>query len=151
MRFDRAFPHTLRISLEPERSAAVVRQGADSYLMSARGRVIAAVDRHDRPKLARIWVKREVQLRTGEIVDGELLTAVHAVAPLVGTRFPARVTTVSVTPDALTLKLRSGLELRLGDPADVALKLEVARRVLPLLGDGTSYLDVAVPERPVAG
>ena len=30
------------------------------------------------------------------------------------------------------------------------LKLTVAARVLPLLEDGTVYLDVSVPERPVA-
>ncbi len=72
-------------------------------------------------------------------------------APLVGSRFPGRVTSVTATADALTLRLRSGLELRLGDPLDVALKLAVAARVIPLLDDGTAYLDVAVPERPVAG
>jgi len=27
----------------------------------------------------------------------------------------------------------------------------VAARVIPLLDDGTAYLDVAVPERPVSG
>jgi len=33
----------------------------------------------------------------------------------------------------------------------VPLKLAVAARVIPLLDPGTAYLDVAVPERPVAG
>ena len=31
------------------------------------------------------------------------------------------------------------------------MKLEVARRILPQLGDLRGYLDVSVPERPVAG
>ena len=52
---------------------------------------------------------------------------------------------------ASTLRLRSGLELRLGDTRDVDLKLAVAGRVLPLLPQGTGYLDVSVPDRPVAG
>ena len=52
---------------------------------------------------------------------------------------------------ALTLELRSGIELRLGDTSDLAVKLEVARHVLPQLGDLHGYLDVSVPERPVAG
>ncbi len=43
------------------------------------------------------------------------------------------------------------MQVRLGDPVDVPLKLAVAARVLPLLQDGTAYLDVSVPERPVAG
>ena len=83
--------------------------------------------------------------------QGDLRTAIGAVAPLAGSHFPGRVTSVTATADALTLRLRSGLELRLGDPLDVALKLAVAARVIPLLYAGTTYLDVAVPERPVAG
>ena len=58
---------------------------------------------------------------------------------------------VTATADALTLRLRSGLEIRLGDALDVPLKLAVAARVIPLLDADTAYLDVAVPERPVAG
>lgn len=149
--FDRAFPHTLRVVVAPERPVAVVRQGASSFLVSARGRVMASVERRARPTLARIWVKRDVRLAPGERVQGDLLTAVDAVGPLVGTRFPGRVASVTATPDDLTLRLRSGLEVRLGDPSDVDLKLAVAARVIPLLATGTAYLDVAVPDRPVAG
>jgi cell division protein FtsQ len=149
--FDRAFPHTLRVSIVPERPVAVVRQGADSYLVSASGRVIAAVDRHERPALARIWVDRSVSLHPAGRAEGDLMVAVEAVAPLAGSRFPGRVTSVTTTEDELTLRLRSGLEVRLGDALDVPLKLAVAARVIPLLDPGTAYLDVAVPERPVAG
>ena len=74
-----------------------------------------------------------------------------AVAPLAGSHFPGRVSSVTTTPDELTLRLRSGLRIRLGDSLDTPLKLAVAARVIPLLDPGTSYLDVAVPERPVAG
>ena len=35
--------------------------------------------------------------------------------------------------------------------SDRALKLELARRLLPRLVEGELYLDVSVPERPVAG
>lgn len=149
--FDRAFPHTLRVAVVPERPVAVARQGADSFLVSARGRVIARVDRHARKELARIWVQRDVQMAMGSLVTGDALTAVGAVAPLAGSRFPGRVTSVSTEAGSLTLRLRSGLEVRLGDPVDVPLKLAVAARVIPLLGQGTLYLDVSVPERPVGG
>jgi cell division protein FtsQ len=150
-RFDRAFPHTLRVSVTPERAVAVVRQGASSFLVSERGRVMAAVPRTARPTLARIWVKRDVHLTPGATADGDLATAVGAVAPLARSRFPGRVTSVTTTPDELTLRLRSGIQVRLGDPLDVRLKLAVAARVLPLVDAGTLYLDVSVPERPVAG
>jgi len=150
-RFDRAYPHTLRVVVVPERPVAVVRQGADSYLVAESGRVMAAAERHDRPALARIWVDRTVTLRVGAPTEGDLRTAVAAVAPLAGSRFPGRVSSVTATADTLTLRLRSGLEIRLGDTVDVPLKLAVAARVIPLLDAGTPYLDVAVPERPVAG
>ena len=150
-RFDRAFPHTLRVVVVPERGVAIVRQGADSYLVARSGRVMGTADRHDRPKLARIWVDRSVKLVVGDPTTGDLRTAVAAVAPLAGSHFPGRVSSVTATADALTLRLRSGLEIRLGDALDVPLKLTVAARVIPLLEDGTLYLDVSVPERPVSG
>ncbi len=150
-RFDRAYPHTLRVVVVPERAVAIVRQGADAFLVAESGRVIAKAERRDRPTLARIWVNRTVDLRLGATTVGELRTAISAVAPLAGSRFPGRVGSVTATPAALTLRLRSGLEVRLGDAVDVPLKLAVAARVIPLLDAGTRYIDVAVPERPVSG
>ncbi|MCZ7587598.1 MAG: FtsQ-type POTRA domain-containing protein [Gaiella sp.] len=148
--FDRAYPHTLRVTVVPERPVAVVRQGAASYLVSEHGRVMARVYRTAQRPLARIWVTRDVSLTPGAFVDGALDTAVRAVAPLAGIHFPSRVVSVRTT-DGLTLRLRSGLELRLGDTRDVELKLAVADRVLRRLPAGSGYLDVSVPDRPVAG
>lgn len=148
--FDRAYPHTLRVVVVPERPVAVVRQGAESYVVSERGRVIARAERTARPALARIWIAKDTRLEPGAFVDGELRTAVDAVTPLAGTGFPGRVVSVA-TRDGLTLRLASGLELRLGDMEHVDLKLAVAARVLRLLPRGSGYLDVSVPDRPVAG
>jgi cell division protein FtsQ len=149
--FDRAYPHTLRVTVVPERPVAVVRQGAAAFVVSERGRVIASVPRTKRPELARIWVARDVPLEPGTIVDGDLRIAVGAVAPLAGVRFPGRVASVVTEEEQLTLRLVSGLELRLGEPTHVDLKLAVAGRVLPLLPAGSGYLDLSVPDRPVAG
>ena len=149
--FDRAFPHTLRITVDPERPVALARQGAAAYVLSARGRVMARVDRHAKPRLARMWVARDVTLEKGEIVDGDLRIAVEAVTPLAGSHFPGRVASLTTADDQLTLRLQSGLELRLGDIRDVGLKLAVAARVIPQLPAGAGYLDVSVPDRPVAG
>ncbi|HEY7179245.1 MAG TPA: FtsQ-type POTRA domain-containing protein [Gaiella sp.] len=149
--FDRAFPHTLRVAVEPERPVAVARQGAVAYVLSERGRVIARVDRHAKPGLARLWVARDVTLEPGAVVDGDLRVAVEAVTPLVGSRFPGRVVSLNTDGGQLTLRLRSGVELRLGGLRDVALKLAVAARVIPRLPVGAGYLDVSVPDRPVAG
>ena len=149
--FDRAFPHTLRVTVVPERPVAVARQGAAAYVLSERGRVIARVDRHAKPGLARMWVAKDVTLEKGAIVDGDVRIAVAAVTPLAGTHFPGRVVSLTTTNDQLTLRLRSGLELRLGGLRDVGLKLAVAARVIPRLPVGAGYLDVSVPDRPVAG
>jgi len=150
-RFDRAYPHTLRVVVVPERPVAVVRQGVSAYLVAESGRVVATVGLRDRPELARIWVKQDVRLAPGAATVGDLKTAVAAVAPLAYSHFPGHVSSVTATSTALTLRLSSGLEIRLGDPLDVPLKLAVAARVIPLLGPGTLYLDLAVPERPVSG
>jgi cell division protein FtsQ len=149
--FDRAYPHTLRVSVVPERPAAVVRSGRDAFLVSSRGRVVGTIAQGERPTLARIWVPKSVALEPGAFVAGDLVTAVRAVAPLAQTRFPSRITSVRVSEADLTLRMRNGIELRLGNPLEAELKLAVARRVLPLLRPGTTYLDVSVPERPVAG
>jgi cell division protein FtsQ len=149
--FDRAFPHTLSVTVVPEVPVAVLRQGAASWLVAAGGRVVGEVARGARPALPRIWLTRDVDVRVGEHVEGRVLTAAAAVSPLVRAPLPARVASVRATGEELTLVLRSGVELRLGDRGDLALKLEVARQVLPQLAPEDRYLDVSVPERPVAG
>lgn len=149
--FDRAYPHTLRVTVVPERPVAVIRQGRSSFVVSERGRVVARVDRRAKPDLARIWVAKDARLEPGLVVADEMLTAVRAVTPLAGARFPSRVRSVRAVGESLALRLASGIEVRLGDATDVDLKLAVAARVLPLLRQGSSYLDVSVPERPVGG
>ena len=149
--FDRSFPNTLSITVVPEVPVAVLRQGTSSWLVAARGRVVAELQRGARPLLPRVWLARDVDVTLGEQVRGPALRAVATVAPLVETPLPGRVGTVVATPTELTLELRSGLELRLGNMRDLAVKLEVARRVLPALAGESGYLDVSVPDRPVAG
>lgn len=151
-RIDRAFPHVLAVDVVPERPVAVIRQGADAYLVSARGRVVRTLERGEERALARIWVPRgEGPLEPGVLVTGDLRQAVAAVAPVQGRRLPSRVASAAATPTGLVLRLRSGLELRLGTSAGMGLKLLVARKVIPRLQPETLYLDVSVPERPVGG
>ncbi len=149
--FDRGFPHTLEIAVVPEVPVAVLRQGSSSWLAAAGGRIVAELGQGERPGLPRVWLKRSVDVRVGESLRGPQRLAVAAVAPLVDDPLPAGVNSVLAGPDGVTLTLRSGVELRLGDTSDLVVKLEVARRVLPQLGDLRGYLDVSVPERPVAG
>jgi cell division protein FtsQ len=149
--FDRGFPHTLRIAVVPEVPVAVLRQGSSSWLAADGGRVVAELDRGARPGLPRIWLERGVDVRLGESVGGMQLRAIAAVAPLVSKPLPLGVASVVATSGELKLVLRNGLELRLGDRHDLRVKLEVARRVIPQLAGAGGYLDVSVPDRPVAG
>jgi hypothetical protein len=65
--------------------------------------------------------------------------------------FPERIRFVRSHSRELTLVLQSGFEVHLGDPGDLRLKLAIARRLVTALGpDRTGYVDVSVPERPVA-
>jgi cell division protein FtsQ len=149
--FDRGFPHTLRIAVVPELPVAVLRQGSSSWLAAQGGRVVAELGKGARPGLPRVWLKRDVEIVLGERVAGLTLQAIKAVAPLRARPLPLAVASVAATREELTLVLRTGLELRLGDGSDLPVKLEVARQVLPELGGSGGYLDLSVPERPVAG
>jgi cell division septal protein FtsQ len=154
--YDRAFPSTLSVTIRPEQRAAVVRQGADAWLVSVRGRVLRSVPRTSEPELPRIWATKDVRLAPGAILENDVvLRAVAAVAPLSGNRFPLRIRAVRAGDGPLTLELGSGLALLLGDGNELRLKLAVARRIVPTLAlpeeGGPGYLDVSVPERPVAG
>jgi POTRA domain, FtsQ-type len=153
---DRAFPHTLRVHVVPELPVAVLRRGADSFLVSARGRVIAPIPRATRRSLPRIWLPASTDIELGSFLggpDGGL--AARSLAAFVGSGFPGRVTFVRALDGQITLGLRGGLEIGLGAPVDLRLKIAIAHEIVPTLArpsaGGPTYLDIAVPERPVAG
>lgn len=149
--FDRGFPHTLRIRILPERPVAVLRRGGDSWLVSGRGRVIERLQRGARRGLPRIWLRRSASVRAGEqLADAGGLSAARALALLREKPVAGGVRGAVFGRDGLRLALRSGVVIRFGPPTDVALKLAVAQRVVPLLPAGTAVLDLTLPERPVA-
>jgi cell division protein FtsQ len=150
--YDRAFPHTLRVVVAPERPVAVLRRGADAWLVSARARVLRRVPQRAQSQLPRVWVPTAAQVVIGQVLapkDGGEVA--RAVAPLARDGFPVRVATAVLARGELVLALASHVELRLGEPADVLLKLAIARRIVRSVPTGTGYIDVSVPERPVAG
>lgn len=148
--YDRDFPHTLLITVLPERPAAVLRRGPDSWLVSSRGRVMESLPATALPNLPRIWIPVHTQVRTGaQLTASGAATAAHA-AGLAG-GFRSRVASVSYTSGSLVFRLDSGLELFLGDAGDVRLKVAVASRLLAMLPAGSTYLDVSIPGRPVSG
>jgi cell division protein FtsQ len=149
--YDRAFPNTLRVVVVPERPVAVVRQGAASWLVSTSGRVLSVLPRGALRRLPRIWIPQGIDVAVGDTLasdEGGRAATALALASRVG--FRARIRDVSFARGTLVFGLRSGLDLRLGGDEELALKLAVASRILPLVRD-EAYLDVSVPARPVAG
>lgn len=152
-RYDRDFPHTLRVTVRVDPPVAVLRQGIDAWLVSARARVLKPLTNPSDSLLPRVWLAGREDIARGEtLTDAYVLRAVRTLAVMRRTRFPSAVRMVKSSEGELTVVLASGVELRLGDQVALWLKLAVARRVLPLLlqAGGLHYLDVSVPERPVS-
>jgi cell division protein FtsQ len=148
--YDRAFPHTLRVTVVPERPAAVLREGSESWLVSARGRVLERLPASALPRLPRIWLSTHTPVSIGSEV-GVAGTAAAARAVGLAGAFAARVASASNNDGTLLFRLHSGLELLLGDGTDIKLKVAVAAHVLAVLPSGSAFLDVSNPGRPVSG
>lgn len=158
VRYDRAFPHTLRLYVVPEQPIAVVREGTNGWVVSERGRVIRPADAGKVRAFPRVRLPEQAGLEPGAFVpDPSARIVLHALSLLPG-GFPVRVHAVRYEEGELTFVL-SGTgerpELRLGEPADVGLKLAVGALVLRSLSGeeraDLAYLDVSLPDRPVAG
>src|SRR4051812_16867144 len=150
VKFDRDFPHTLKVRVHLERPVAVLRRGADAWLVSASARVLQALAKKPYPRLPRIWVPADTDVAVNATLAGVAAMGIAAVAPLKPLHIGADVRQVLTSDSDLTLVLGSGTELRLGNSGDIKLKLSIAKQILPI-ADGAAYLDVSVPERPVAG
>jgi len=150
--YDRAFPHTAKIVVSAERPVAVLRRGSQAWIVTERGRVLESVGDPRESSLPRIWLAEEPVPSVGE-----LLSAEDALRParLLGGVLSADASIFAHVREAryadgdLSLVLRSGTEVRLGDADDLALQLAVAERVLEATGPGMQYVDVSVPERAV--
>lgn len=148
--FDRDFPHTLKVRVRLERPVAVLRRGADAWVVSSTARVLRRLARRPYPRLPRIWLPASTGVSVNSTLGGVGAMGVAAVAPLRPLHLAASVRQVLVGDSELTLTLASGTEIRLGNSGDLHLKLAIAKQILPLTA-GAAYIDVSVPERPVAG
>jgi cell division septal protein FtsQ len=148
---DRAFPNTLVIRVAPERAVAVARRGHSSWLVTESGEVIREIEAGSERALPRLWLPRGVAVRAGGVLPASFAPATRTLAAAREVGVLRRAKGVRAAGDELTLVLRRGLEIRLGQPTDLALKLAVAAKVVRLVESGTTYVDVSVPERPVVG
>lgn len=147
---NRDFPHTLRVHVQVEKPLAVLRQGSAAWLVSADGRVLRALPHPRLSSLSRVWLPASASVTPEAVLaDPRGLEAVTALRTIVREPIGPSIRDVRTGESELTLMLRSGLEVRLGDVSDLRLKLAVTRKILPQLSP-PGYLDVSVPERPVA-
>jgi cell division protein FtsQ len=153
-RYDRAFPHTLRIFVEPERAIAVVAYRGTGWLVSERGRVLRRVEGREFWAYPRIRFRTAAELKPGETMRDPRVAEPLRVLAKIGKSFPVRVHVGRFADGELTLVLPADVELRLGEPVDLDVKLAAAARVLAALTreerTRLAYLDVSLPERPVA-
>jgi hypothetical protein len=138
------------VKVAPERPVAVARQGRSAWLVTSSAKVIREIELGTERHLPRIWLARDVDPAVGRALPSTFLAATRALAAVREVELRRRVKAVRLTGEQVVVVLRRGPELRLGGASDIVLKLAVAARVLPLLEDGIVYLDVSVPERPVA-
>ena len=149
--YDRAYPNTLRVHVEAEQPLAVVRRGAEAWLVSRHGRITKRIAQRTHGTLPRIWLQKSVDLSLGgTLAAGGGAEEVGLLDGLRRAGLATRVASVHDVDGTWTYVLRGGLQLRVGKPSELPLKLAIAERILsrtPVF----AYLDVSVPERPVAG
>ncbi|HEY7003650.1 MAG TPA: FtsQ-type POTRA domain-containing protein [Gaiellaceae bacterium] len=156
--YDRAFPHTLRLTVVPEQPVAIVQESGRAWIVSERGRVMSEVVSGAAPALPRIRYPLAAPLVPGSFVsDADTRTVVEALAEAPKrTSLPIR--SGRLEEGELTLVLdgvgSSQPLVLLGEPTDVWVKLRVAALVLRNLSAderaSLAYLDVSLPDRPVA-
>jgi cell division protein FtsQ len=147
---DRAFPHTLVVKVAAEHPVGVARKGERAWLVTGSARVLRRLPIDAEPGLPRIWLPRQVPVEIGARLPHAYQPDARALAALREVRLGGRVKGVRHEHGELTLALRNGREILLGAPVDIPLKIAVAGEVLPQLDGWLRYLDVSVPERPVA-
>jgi hypothetical protein len=151
--YDRAFPHTAKIVVSAERPVAILRKGAQAWLVTERGRVLQQLEDPAGWSLPRMWIADAAVPGSGD-----LLAADEGLAPaqLLGRVLSAdeqlfkRVAEARAVEGEHLVVLRTGTEVRLGAGDDLPLQLAVAQRVLDVVGPEARYVDVSVPERAVA-
>jgi len=147
--YDRDFPHTLVVTVVPEVPIALLRRGPDAWLVSDNGRVLRRLNVRPLPSLPRIWLAATADPLVGAVVADDSAATVQALAAMEGARLPSAIRSVRLAEDELTITLASGVDVLLGTPSRLPLKLAVTAEVIETAPDAR-YVDVSVPERAVA-
>jgi cell division protein FtsQ len=147
---DRAFPHTLAVHIDMYTPALAVTVGKSTYLVASDGQVLAEVKRVPRmlptatlPRGSTLFVGR----RSGDAnIEAALLML--AQQPAGFDKSVGRIKAVIPSEGDVTAVLNDGVQLRLGPPEQLTLKLQVAQRALLRIPgnegrDFLKYIDVS--------
>ena len=142
------FPHGLRIAVTERRPAALVSVGGVPVPAAGDGTVLKGLVA---PKGLAL-VRMEKPISDGRVTDPETLRAL-VVAGAAPAGFAQRIERISEGPErGIVVGLDEGPEVVFGDADHAAQKWTAAARVLADPdAQGASYIDVRLPERPVAG
>jgi cell division protein FtsQ len=154
---NRAFPHTLAVTVRVERPAMVVAVGKLDYLVSEDGRVLE--QRTSAPgKVPVVSLPDGTTLVVGSKSGDANVHAALAVLAAAPEGFQGKVGHIrELTASSGTVSALIGthIKLRLGTPDDLALKLEVVERVMRRISGqqrhNLAYIDVSAPGRPAYG
>ena len=143
---DRAFPHSLEITVVPERAVAIAPNGSGRVVLAASGRVLGTVSGGALGLPLIAAAPADVPGAGAHVASQGLLDELAlASAPHRGLRFSA----IGYGQDGLMGRTADGMTIRFGDSSDIAVKLRVARSVLRRASTGVQYVDVSVPAAPV--
>jgi cell division protein FtsQ len=142
------FPHGLRIAVQERPPAALVSSDGVPMPVAADGTVLRGLS----PPKGLALLRMEKPVEDGHVTDPQTLRAL-LVAGAAPTGFPQRIQRVGEGPEqGIVVELRNGPEVIFGDADLAAEKWTAAVRVLADPdAAGATYIDVRLPERPVAG
>lgn len=156
-RVDRAFPHTVAVTVMMERPAAFVRAGKTGYVVSSEGRILRTAPKAPK-QLAKLFLPAGPAMTPGRTIATAPMRAALTVLATAPHRFPrdiARIKGVTSGPAGVVATFGHRLHIRLGDTSRLGLKLRVAALVLSKMGDSirrsVAYVDVSSPARPTIG
>jgi cell division protein FtsQ len=154
---DRAFPHTLAVTVKVEHPAMVVSIAKTAYLISADGRVLESRAKAP-PRLPLVTLPAGSTLiigRSSGDANIQAALAVLAQAPKGFRHHVGRITELIPNSGMITAVVGTRLRLRLGTPDQLSLKLAVVQRVMHRITRAqrseVAYIDVSAPGRPAYG
>lgn len=145
----RDFPHGLRIHVIEERPVATLLVQGQRLLVAPDGTVLRGIDPPAHPIAV---IRTNTSVPQDRVTDGAPLSALQ-VAATAPSALAVRISSIGhAGARGLVVRLRNGPLLIFGNGSDAAAKWAGAAAVLAdPSSKGASYLDLRVPDRPVAG